>query len=191
MPTDSSQPTTPSGLPVRMPQASIAPPLRTDVPDAPRPETAGERRPPEEIHRLVDELRDGTRRGRAAANAQYLPPADLNRLLDDLVKRLKEAAHAIVLSAGGLIMAASEDIDHEDAEYLSAVASGIQSLAKGVGERFEGGPIRQTIVEMRSAYLLVTVAGNGACLAVLSTEDADIGLIAREMAMLVPGLATI
>jgi predicted regulator of Ras-like GTPase activity (Roadblock/LC7/MglB family) len=45
--------------------------------------------------------------------------------------------------------------------------------------------VRQTIIEMRSAYLLVTVAGQGACIAVLSSEDADIGLIAYEMAMLV------
>lgn len=116
------------------------------------------------------------------------PPADLNWLLDDLVNRVNEAEHAIVLSADGLLMAASKHLNHEDAEYLSAVAAGIQSLAKGVAERFSGGPIRQTIIEMRTAYLLVMVAGHGACLAVLSTEDADIGLIGYEMAMLVSGL---
>lgn len=116
------------------------------------------------------------------------PSADLAWLLDDLIKRVPEAQHAIVLSADGLLMAASREFEHEDAEHLAAVSAGIQSLAKGVGERFNGGPIRQTVVEMRSAYLLVTVAGQGACLAVLSTEEADIGLIAYEMAMLVTGL---
>jgi predicted regulator of Ras-like GTPase activity (Roadblock/LC7/MglB family) len=116
------------------------------------------------------------------------PSADLAWLLDDLIKRVPEAQHAIVLSADGLLMAASREFEHEDAEHLAAVAAGIQSLAKGVGERFDGGPVRQTVVEMRSAYLLVTVAGQGACLAVLSTEEADIGLIAYEMAMLVTGL---
>lgn len=116
------------------------------------------------------------------------PSADLAWLLDDLVKRVHEAQHAIVLSADGLLMAASKEFEHEDAEHLAAVAAGIQSLAKGVGERFGGGPIRQTVVEMRNAYLLVTVAGQGACLAVLSTEEADIGLVAYEMAMLVTGL---
>ncbi|GAA4628134.1 roadblock/LC7 domain-containing protein [Actinoallomurus vinaceus] len=116
------------------------------------------------------------------------PPAELAWLLDDLVKRVKEARNAIVLSADGLLMAASADFDQDDAEHLSAVAAGIQSLAKGVGERFDGGPVLQTIVEMRSAYLLVTVAGHGACLAVLSSEDADIGLVAYEMEMLVSGL---
>ncbi|GAA3196519.1 roadblock/LC7 domain-containing protein [Actinocorallia longicatena] len=114
--------------------------------------------------------------------------ADLAWLLDDLVKRVSEAQHAIVLSADGLLMAQSDGISREDAEHLSAVSAGIQSLAKGAGERFGGGAVRQTIVEMRSAFLLVTVAGQGACLAVLSNEDADVGLIAYEMAMMVTKL---
>jgi predicted regulator of Ras-like GTPase activity (Roadblock/LC7/MglB family) len=65
------------------------------------------------------------------------------------------------------------------------VAAGIQSLARGAGTRFGGGPVQQTIVEMQSSFLFVTAAGHGACLAVLASEDADVGLIAYEMAMLV------
>jgi predicted regulator of Ras-like GTPase activity (Roadblock/LC7/MglB family) len=110
---------------------------------------------------------------------------DLTWLLDDLVKRVHEAEHAVVLSADGLLMAASRGFGQDDAEHLSAVAAGIQSLAKGAGDRFGGGGVRQTIIEMKTAFLLVTVAGQGACLAVLSTEDADVGLIAYEMAMLI------
>ncbi|KAB8180792.1 roadblock/LC7 domain-containing protein [Microbispora catharanthi] len=111
--------------------------------------------------------------------------ADLAWLLDDLVARVREVEHGIVLSTDGLLLAGSQGLRVEDAEHLSAVASGLQSLARGVGERFQGGSIRQTIVEMKSAYLLVTVAGQGACLAVLCSGDADVGLVAYEMAMLV------
>ncbi|WP_214107971.1 roadblock/LC7 domain-containing protein [Acrocarpospora catenulata] len=111
--------------------------------------------------------------------------ADLAWLLDDLVGRVREARHSIVLSTDGLLLAASRGLAQEDAEHLSAVAAGVQSLARGVSERFEGGPVRQTIIEMKSAYLLVTVAGQGACLAVLCEEQTDIGLVAYEMAMLV------
>jgi predicted regulator of Ras-like GTPase activity (Roadblock/LC7/MglB family) len=114
--------------------------------------------------------------------------ADLTWLLDDLVRRVTDAEHAIVLSADGLLMASSQGFVREDAEHLSAIAAGIQSLARGAGERFGGGPVRQTIVEMKSSYLLVTVAGQGACLAVLSVADADVGLIAYEMAMMVTKL---
>ncbi|WP_018348444.1 roadblock/LC7 domain-containing protein [Longispora albida] len=110
---------------------------------------------------------------------------DLTWLLDDLVDRVAHARQAVVLSADGLLIAASSGLEREDADHLSAVAAGFQSLARGAGRHFGGGSVRQTIIEMDSAFLFVTAAGHGACLAVLGTEDADIGLIAYEMAMLV------
>ncbi|RCV49929.1 roadblock/LC7 domain-containing protein [Marinitenerispora sediminis] len=108
---------------------------------------------------------------------------DLNWLLDDLVDRVVGADHAIVLSADGLLIGRSRDLSTEDGEHLSAVASAFQSLARGTGRHFGGGAVRQTIVEMEHAYLFVTAAGEGACLAVLASEDADVGLVAYEMNM--------
>ncbi|KAB8192972.1 roadblock/LC7 domain-containing protein [Nonomuraea phyllanthi] len=110
---------------------------------------------------------------------------DLNWLLDDLVGRVKEAEHAIVLSSDGLLMASSAGLQRTDGEHLSAVASGLQSLAKGVSDHISGGAVRQTVVEWRSQFLIVTAAGERACLAVLCAQQADIGLVAYEMAMLV------
>jgi predicted regulator of Ras-like GTPase activity (Roadblock/LC7/MglB family) len=110
---------------------------------------------------------------------------DLQWLLDDLVARVDAAEQAVVLSADGLLIAASDGLTRADADHLAAVASGFQSLARGAGRHFGGGAVRQTIIEMESAFLFVTAAGHGACLAVLSAEDSDIGLIAYEMAMLV------
>lgn len=110
---------------------------------------------------------------------------DLNWLLDDLIGRVKEAEHAIVLSSDGLLMASSAALQRTDGEHLSAVASGLQSLAKGVSDHVGGGPVKQTVVEWRSRFLIVTVAGERACLAVLCAQGADIGLVAYEMAMLV------
>jgi predicted regulator of Ras-like GTPase activity (Roadblock/LC7/MglB family) len=109
----------------------------------------------------------------------------LNWLLDDLVDRVPSVQRSVVLSVDGLMMGASKGLSQEDAEHLSAVAAGFQSLARGAGRHFGGGPVRQTIIEMESAFLFVTAAGRGACLAVLAESDADIGLIAYEMAMLV------
>ena len=109
----------------------------------------------------------------------------LHWLLDDLVDRIPEARRAAVLSADGLLIAASRGLSREDADHLAAVAAGFQSLALGAGRHFGGGPVRQTIIEMESAFLFVTAGGQGACLAVLAAHDADIGLIAYEMAMLV------
>jgi predicted regulator of Ras-like GTPase activity (Roadblock/LC7/MglB family) len=111
--------------------------------------------------------------------------ADLHWLLDDLIARVGDARQAVVLSADGLLIAASSGLGREDADHLSAVAAGFQSLARGAGRHFGGGAVRQTIIEMETAFLFVTAAGRGACLAVLAAEDSDIGLIAYEMAMLV------
>lgn len=111
--------------------------------------------------------------------------ANLTWLLDDLVERVPSAQQAVVLSADGLMMGASAALSREDAEHLSAMAAGFQSLAKGASRHFRAGPVRQTVVEMEDAFLFVTAAGLGACLAVLADSDADLGLIAYEMAMLV------
>ncbi|MFI7520919.1 roadblock/LC7 domain-containing protein [Micromonospora globbae] len=111
--------------------------------------------------------------------------ADLDWLLDELVQRVPAAREAVVLSADGLLLGASADLDRSDAEHLCALAAGFASLARGASRHVDGGPVRQTVVEMEQAYLFVTAAGSGACLAVVSDADADIGLVAYEMAMLV------
>jgi predicted regulator of Ras-like GTPase activity (Roadblock/LC7/MglB family) len=110
---------------------------------------------------------------------------ELDWLLDSLVQRVAPVQNAVVLSSDGLRMAASSGLAREESDHLSAVAASFQSLARGAGESFGGGAVRQTIVEMESAFLFVTAAGQGACLAVLADADADLGIIAYEMAMLV------
>ncbi|MFC3994983.1 roadblock/LC7 domain-containing protein [Nocardiopsis sediminis] len=113
------------------------------------------------------------------------PAKDLNWLLDELVERAVGAKYAIVLSSDGLLIGRSHQLATDDAEHLSAVASAFQSLARGTGRQFGGGRVLQTVVEMEQAYLFVTGAGNGACLAVISEETSDVGLIAYEMNVLI------
>ncbi|MGW7041343.1 roadblock/LC7 domain-containing protein [Streptomyces avermitilis] len=112
-------------------------------------------------------------------------PGELDWLLDDLVLRVAEVRHAVVLSNDGLAVGASADLRREDAEHLAAVASGFHSLAKGTGRHFGAGGVRQTMVEMDDGFLFVAAAGDGSCLALLTAVTADIGLVAYEMARLV------
>lgn len=115
---------------------------------------------------------------------------DIAWLLDDLVDRVVGAKHAVILSADGLLIGRSRGMTEEDGEHLSAVASGFQSLARGTGRHFGGGQVRQTVVEMDTALLVVTAAGRGACLALLATETADLGVIAYEMNLMVRRVGT-
>jgi predicted regulator of Ras-like GTPase activity (Roadblock/LC7/MglB family) len=110
---------------------------------------------------------------------------DISWLVNDLVDRVAHVSQAVVLSHDGILIAKSTGLSREEAEHLSAVASGMHGLARSAGRRFGRGAVRQTIIEMESGFIFVTAGGNGACIAVLATEDADVGLIAYEMEMLV------
>ncbi|MEU6120185.1 roadblock/LC7 domain-containing protein [Streptomyces sp. NPDC047117] len=109
----------------------------------------------------------------------------LDWLLDDLTRRVDQVRHALVLSNDGLVTGASEGLAREDAEHLAAVASGLHSLAKGSGQQFRAGRVRQTMVEFDDGVLFVTAAGDGSCLCVLSEAESDLGQIAYEMTLLV------
>ena len=109
----------------------------------------------------------------------------LSWLLDNLAGRVEHVRQAVILSRDGLVVATSQNMSREDGDHLSALAAGVQSLARGAGRHFSGGGVRQTIIEMESAFLFVMAAGQGTCLAVVASADANVGVMAYEMAMLV------
>ncbi|GAA2402978.1 roadblock/LC7 domain-containing protein [Streptomyces glaucosporus] len=111
--------------------------------------------------------------------------SELDWLLDDLTQRISSVRHALVLSNDGLVTAASQGLERSQAEHLAAVSSGLHSLARGTGEHFHVGRVRQTVIEFDEGVLFVTAAGDGSCLCVLAAADADMGQVAYEMTLLV------
>lgn len=116
---------------------------------------------------------------------EEINPSDLNWMLDELVTRVAGVQYVAVLSTDGLCVGKSRSLGRDDSEHLSAMASAFQSLARGVGRHFRAGHVRQTVVELDEAFLVVTAAGNGACMALLASADADIGMVAYEMNLMV------
>jgi predicted regulator of Ras-like GTPase activity (Roadblock/LC7/MglB family) len=114
----------------------------------------------------------------------------LGWLLDNLVSQVANVRQALVLSRDGLVVATSRNIGREEGDRLSALAAGLYSLARGAGEQAGGGEVRQTIIEMDSAFLFVMAAGQGTCLAVLASADVNLSVMAYEMAMLVRRIGT-
>src|SRR5688500_8934743 len=96
-----------------------------------------------------------------------------------------DAANAILVPADGLLMASRTSIPGHRAEQVAAVSSGLASLAVGAARLFEGGSVMQTIVEMEMGFLMLMSVGDGSNLTVLTTEEADIGQVGYEMALLV------
>lgn len=109
----------------------------------------------------------------------------LDWLLNDLIKRVPGARHAVVLSQDGLVISRSETFGRDRAEQLAAASSGLSSLARSIGRSLDGGPVRQTLIEMENAFLFLTTAGRGTHLVVLTDQHADVGVVAFEMNTLV------
>ncbi|MCK2215676.1 roadblock/LC7 domain-containing protein [Actinomadura sp. ATCC 31491] len=110
---------------------------------------------------------------------------DLDWLLDGLVDRVPGTRHAVVLSDDGLVISRSRTIPRADAERLAAIATGQQSLARGAGHLFSGGPVHQIIIEMADVWLFITAAGRGTHLAVLASQEVDAELMSVAMHTLI------
>lgn len=129
--------------------------------------------------------------------ASDVPPgqeAGLGWLLQALVERVPRTRSAVLLSADGLTSAAY-GIGADEADQLSAIASGLFSIARSAAARFGGSPgVRQVVAELDDTLLFVSSAGYGSVLTVLADRDADAGVLGYEMAQLVksvrPFLAT-
>jgi predicted regulator of Ras-like GTPase activity (Roadblock/LC7/MglB family) len=112
-------------------------------------------------------------------------PVDISWLMNDFVNRVTGVDQAVVLSRDAIPIASSGALPPEEVKHLAAVAAGMHSLARAAGQRFGGGGMRQTVIEMETGVMFVTAGGSGACIAVLASEEADAGVVAYELQMLV------
>jgi hypothetical protein len=113
------------------------------------------------------------------------PVQDLGWLVTNFVERVPHVAHSLIVSSDGLPMAVSSGFPADRADQLAVVTSGLSSLAQGGARVFEGGMVIQTVVEMDGGLLVVMTISHAANLAVLAEPDADMGIIAYEMTLLV------
>ena len=118
-------------------------------------------------------------------NAAEHAVQDLDWLATDFADRVRDAAHAAVVSADGLPLAVSARFPRDHAGKLAAITSGLASLTQGAARAFQGGGVVQTAVEMEGGLFIVMPVSNGSSLAVLASSGCDLGLVAYEMSLLV------
>jgi predicted regulator of Ras-like GTPase activity (Roadblock/LC7/MglB family) len=109
----------------------------------------------------------------------------LTWLVNNFVADVPGVTHAVVVSADGLLLIASDELTDERAQQLSAVASGTRSLAETSSRLFSLGGSKQTIVRMERAYLFVMAISDGSCLAALASAGCDMKIVAYQMTLLV------
>ena len=111
--------------------------------------------------------------------------ANFSWLLDNFVKSVPGVSHTLVVSADGLLMAVSDDLDRTSGDQLAAIVSGLSSLTRGAARQLRSGEVRQSIVEMDTMFMFTMSISDGSVLSVMATATCDVGLIGYEMALLV------
>src|SRR6476661_6573540 len=111
-------------------------------------------------------------------DAMAQPKGEYDWLVARFANETPGVSHAILVSADGLPMAASEQLPTDRAEQMAALASGAARL-------FQGGTVLQSVIEMELGYLLLMSVGDGSHLAALTSTESDIGQVGYEMAVLV------
>lgn len=111
--------------------------------------------------------------------------ANFNWLLDNFVKSVPGVRHTLVVSADGLLMAMSHELDRTRGDQLAAIVAGLSSLTRGAARQLVAGEVRQAIVEMDNAFLFQMTISDGSVLGVVTDASCDVGMVGYEMALLV------
>jgi predicted regulator of Ras-like GTPase activity (Roadblock/LC7/MglB family) len=115
---------------------------------------------------------------------------NLNWLVSNFVAGVPGVTQAAVVSSDGLLVAMSDGLDRIAADRLSAVAAGLQSIARGASGPLSGGAVHEVIVELERVILFVMSISETSVLAVAATRPCDAGLVGYEMAVLVERAAS-
>ena len=115
----------------------------------------------------------------------YAYHRDLDWLVTDFTRRVPDVAHAVVVSADGVLLARSQDLPPAFAEQLALITCGLASLMQGAARIFEAGSPTQGLVEMAGGLMLVKVISDGSSLAVLAALQCDTDLVSYEVTLLV------
>ncbi len=109
----------------------------------------------------------------------------LTWLVNNFVAEVPGVSDAVVVSADGLVLIASDGLSEERAQRLAAVASGINGLGEGLSRLFDMGSPKQTIVRMKKGYVIVMAISDGSCQATLAGPDCDMKVVGYQMTLLV------
>ena len=108
---------------------------------------------------------------------------DFNWLVNRFAQSTAGVIAAIAVSADGLLMALSADLQQQDADRLAAISSAVLGLANGVSDSYPLGAPDKIIIELQEGYFVVCTISIGCSLGVLATKQAGLGAVAYEMAV--------
>lgn len=102
--------------------------------------------------------------------------SELTWMLTQFVKETSGARAALVTTRDGLLIALHNLADDGDAtaSRLSAITSGVLSLAKAASDLLDGATaVNQILMDVEGGCIYIRAAGSGALFTVLASSEAD------------------
>ena len=119
----------------------------------------------------------------SAVSPNHAP--DLAWLLKGLAEEVPVIRGSVLLSSDGMVKAA-HGMDRVSSEQLAALASGLFSMARSAGTKFDNSKeVRQVVAELSQSQLFISWAGFNSVLAVLAKGEADPAVVGFEMVRLI------
>jgi predicted regulator of Ras-like GTPase activity (Roadblock/LC7/MglB family) len=110
---------------------------------------------------------------------------DFTWLLAKFAQDTAGVIDVIAVSSDGLLMAVAGDADRASSDRLSAIVSGMVSLATGAGSSYGLGALNKVIVDAEGGFLVVMAMGAGALLGVVADRSSSLRTVAYEAALFI------
>jgi uncharacterized protein len=108
---------------------------------------------------------------------------DFSWLLSRFVGETQGVRDAVAVSADGFHLASSPGVDTAAGQQFAAIVSGLASLTTNAAELFDIQPTVRLMIEAGRGFIIVNRINARAALGVIVEPDADLGMVAYEMAL--------
>ncbi|SEB47490.1 Predicted regulator of Ras-like GTPase activity, Roadblock/LC7/MglB family [Amycolatopsis tolypomycina] len=99
------------------------------------------------------------------------------------LQRIESVRFCLVVSTDGLVLKKPDELDKDRADLLAAACAAVLASASAVkGPAGFEGAFQQNFSQWSDGFLFVRRAGEGTCLAVVTDENVNPGLLAHAMA---------
>jgi uncharacterized protein len=112
-------------------------------------------------------------------------PGDVAWLIRQFATEAPGVTHAVVVSLDGLQLAASDTVERDVGDQISALTAGLLSMANQCGDLLSLGPTEYMTIRLPRGHLLFMRIGEAAGLAVAAAAQSDLRVLAFQMTQFV------
>jgi uncharacterized protein len=104
----------------------------------------------------------------------------LNRVLRSLQSGSRDVEACVLISEDGLVIASALP-QHFQEMSVAGMSATLLSLGQRASQELARGQLQQVLIRGENGYVVMSSAGNGTLLLVLTTREAKLGLVFLDM----------